>query len=353
MTYKKWVKIYMMMVLGVIALFGLFNYTIDPLWTFCHSNRYNNAQPGFNERQLKTNRAYFCGLEQYDALLLGSSRTTYINQHDFKGMKVFNYAAVSMYPSHFKGWIDIAKKIKGKPFETIILGMDFFGSCDGSFCKHQINTTPSAESYFKTATSFLYRYKMLFSMDTLHRSIESVEHSRYLGTEDYTRDNVKRTIHINSQRAQRARNQQKQIYVNAFYGKAYHYNEKLKDEFNMLQQENPSTRFIVFTTPISTELFKILVKSGNLPDYERWLRMLVDVFGAVYDFMGVNSVTNNPSNYADLHHFYPEFGRLIADRITGMDNPELPEDFGILVTKENLDAHLKEIEAQAKHLTAP
>ena len=73
-------------------LFALFNYTIDPLWTFGSSNRYNNAQPGFDERQLKTNRAYFGGLKQYDALMLGSSRGTYINQHDFKTMKLFNYS---------------------------------------------------------------------------------------------------------------------------------------------------------------------------------------------------------------------------------------------------------------------
>jgi hypothetical protein len=66
--------------------------------------------------------------------------------------------------------------------------------------------------------------------------------------------------------------------------------------------------------------------------------------------MGVNTITANPSNYADLHHFYPEFGRLIADRITGTPNPSLPEDFGIVVTKKNLAAHLEKIEKQAKKL---
>lgn len=350
MAYRQWVRRFIAMVLGVITLFALFNYTIDPLWTFCHSNRFNNAQPGFNERQLKTNRAYFCGLEQYDALLLGSSRVTYINQHDFEGMNVFNYAAVSTYPVEYKGWLDVAKKIKQGAFKTVIIGVDFFGSGDGAFCKHQMKTTPPASHYFGTTTSFLYRYKMLFSMDTLNRSLESIEHSRHLGTIDYTRDNVKQTIHIDQKRAQRVRQQQRQIYINAFYGKAYHYDRKLKSYFKTLIEENPQTRFVIFTTPISAELFSLLVKEGNLPDYKRWMHMLVDTFGEVYDFMGVNTITKDLNNYADLHHFYPNIGTLIADRITGVKNPDLPEDFGVLITDKNIDAHLQQIEAQAKRL---
>ena len=348
MQYKKWAKIYLSIVLSVISLFALFNYTIDPLWTFCHSNRYNNAQPGFNERQLKTNRAYFCGLEQYDALLLGSSRVTYINQHDFKTMNAFNYAGVSMYPVEYKGWIDQAKKIKGAGFETIIIGADFWGSNAGSFAQQQMNNTPPPSHYLDITESFFYRYKMLFTMDTLDRSIESIEHSSNLGTTDYTRDNVKQTIKVSAQRKQNAVNTQASLYQNRFYGRGYRYNTEIKKYLETLKKENPNTRFIVFTTPIAADLFKILIESGNLPDYKRWMTQLVDTFGEVYDFMGVNSITGYPDNYADLHHFYPYIGTLIADRLSGTPNESLPDDFGIRVTKENLQLHFKELERQAK-----
>lgn len=351
MDYKKWVKFYLSIVLSVIFLFALFNYTIDPLWTFCHSNRYNNAQPGFDERQLKTNRAYFCGLKQYDALLLGSSRVTYINQHDFKTMKVFNYAGVSMYPVEYKGWIDQAKKIKGGPFKTIIIGVDFWGSNDGPFAQQQMNSTPPASHYLNISKSFMYRYKMLFTMDTLYRSIESIEHSIHPGTEDYSRDNVKKTIRISVQRKQYAVNTQISLYRNQFYGRGYHYNNKLKSYLEALKKDNPSTKFIIFTTPISANLFKILVQSGNLKDYNRWMKQLVATFGEVYDFMGVNTITANPKNYADLHHFYPPIGTLIADRLTGVKNDLLPKDFGVLVTKKNIESHLENIGFQAEQIT--
>jgi len=341
----------MSMTLSVIFLFALFNYAIDPLWNFSNSNRFNNAQPGFDERQLKTNRAYFGGLEQYDALLLGSSRVTYINQHDFKTMNVFNYSGVSMYPVEYKGWIDQAKKIKGEDFKTVIIGADFWGSNAGSFAQHQMNNTPPPSHYLDITESFFYRYKMLFTMDTLDRSIESIEHSSHLGTTDYTRDNVKQTIKVSAQRKQHAVNTQISLYQNRFYGRGYRYNTEIKKYLEILKKENPNTRFIIFTTPIAADLFKILIQSGNLPDYKRWMAQLVDTFGEVYDFMGVNSITGNPSNYADLHHFYPYIGTLIADRLSGTPNSLLPDDFGIQVTKENLQSHFEEIDRQAKKYT--
>lgn len=350
MNDKKWVKVFMSVTLSVIFLFALFNYAIDPLWNFSNSNRYNNAQPGFDERQLKTNRAYFGGLEQYDALLLGSSRVTYVNQHDFKTMNVFNYSGVSMYPVEYKGWIDQAKKIKGGPFKTIIIGVDFWGSNAGSFAQHQMNNTPPPSHYLNITESFLYRYKMLFTMDTLDRSIESIEHSSNLGTTDYTRDNVKRTIKVSASRKQNAVNTQISLYQNRFYGKGFHYNTKIKKYLETLKKENPDTRFIIFTTPIAADLFKILIQSGNLPDYDRWMRELVDTFGEVYDFMGVNSITSYPNNYADLHHFYPYIGTLIADRVTGVKNSALPKDFGIVVTKKNLESYLEMIRKQAEKI---
>ncbi len=350
MHYRKWVKVFMSMTLSVIFLFALFNYAIDPLWNFSNSNRYNNSQPGFNERQLKTNRAYFSGLEQYDALLLGSSRVTYINQHDFKTMNAFNYSGVSMYPVEYKGWIDQAKKIKGESFKTIIIGVDFWGSNAGSFAQQQMNNTPPPSHYLDITESFLYRYKMLFTMDTLDRSIESIEHSSHPGTTDYTRDNVKKTIKISAARKQNAVNTQTSLYRNRFYGRGYQYNTKIKKYLEQLKKDNPDTHFIIFTTPIAADLFRILVQSGNLPDYERWMRELVDTFGEVYDFMGVNSITSYPDNYADLHHFYPYIGTLIADRVTGVKNSALPKDFGIVVTKKNLKTHLEMIRKQAEKI---
>ena len=263
-------------------------------------------------------------------------------------MSVFNYASVSMYPSEYSGWIELAKKIKKDDFKTILLGVDFFGSSDGAFAKQQMHNTPKPSHYFNTTTSFMYRYKMLFAMDTLYKSIESIEHSMSLGTIDYTRDNVKKTIRISKKRKQLALNHQFGLYNNFVYGTGYHYNNEMKKYFQELKTQNPNTRFVIFTTPVSADLFRMLIKNGNYKAYEKWLRMLVDTFGEVYDFMGINTITNSSTNYADLHHFYPDIGSLVADRISGLPNPNIPDDFGILVNKRNIERHLQSIKEQIK-----
>ena len=51
---------------------------------------------------------------------------TYINQHDFEGMKVFNFSASNLSVREYEPLLDFATKEKQKPFERVIIGIDFF-----------------------------------------------------------------------------------------------------------------------------------------------------------------------------------------------------------------------------------
>ena len=87
MTNKSKVKLWIGLVCATILAVVSLNYVIDPLWVFSHSNALNNKQPVFNERQQKTNKLYF-GLDnnetqQYDSLMIGSSRGAMFDQNDF------------------------------------------------------------------------------------------------------------------------------------------------------------------------------------------------------------------------------------------------------------------------------
>lgn len=83
MLYKRWIKNLNLAVFLIMTFTTSINFIADPLWTFSHQNIFSKYQDGFDERQQKTNFIYFNGLNKYDGLLLGSSRTTYINQNDF------------------------------------------------------------------------------------------------------------------------------------------------------------------------------------------------------------------------------------------------------------------------------
>ena len=109
MTYKSFVISTVSLVVGIVGALSAFIYYIDPLWLFGTSHEYNDVQVAFNERQQKMNHIYYQPFE-YDTLLLGSSRSTYINQHDFEGMDVYNFAVSNISVREYNAFIEIAKE---------------------------------------------------------------------------------------------------------------------------------------------------------------------------------------------------------------------------------------------------
>ena len=70
----------------------------------------------------------------------------------------------------------------------------------------------------------------------------------------------------------------------------------------------------------------------------------------MWDFSGHNTITLEPiqdvmENYVDNFHYTKLVGDLILNRILGYKDNEVPADFGVLVTKENLEFHLAKIRA--------
>jgi ribosomal protein S17 len=178
-----------------------------------------------------------------------------------------------------------------------------------------------------------YRYTSLISYDTFEKSKINFQHYKHPSTKDYTTDNIKKTIIISDERKSRIVNIQYKNYSNNVYGKNYKHSNEFYSIMKNLKTNNPDTNFIIFTTPISAQLFKLLVEKGNLKDYKKWLKKISDIFPVVYNFMGINSVTSNQKNYPDLHHFYPNVGDMIANRISN-NNRNSKKDFGILIIKK-------------------
>lgn len=342
MNSKKWIKILIVLCILGVGFVGGINYMVDPLWTFSHSNKFNTKQSVFDERQQKTNYIYFNGLNEYNGILLGSSRTTFINQNDFKNnMKIFNYASNDMYPQEYKGYIDFAKKVKGKELEYIIIGADFFGT---NIQKDLKFNTP--EFYINNSISAFYRYKMLFSLDALKESLSNIKNSFIGAKQYYDRNNVKYQQKVSElERLNKYTNNLKKHTKRLTYPK-YNYNTNYIEILKQLKQENPNTKFIIFTSAITSDLLVSIVKNGKrINEFEKWLNELIDVFGTVHHFMTINSVTKNLQNYPDDDHAYPYIVKMIANKLSDTNN-KIPSDFGKILTKENVDEYIAEFKKQ-------
>ena len=127
----------------------------------------------------------------------------------------------------------------------------------------------------------------------------------------------------------------------------YKYDNEYIDILKEIKNNNLNSKFIIYTSAVTSDLLVSIIKNGKRwEDYKRWLHELVEVFGEVNHFMTINSITNNLENYYDDNHAYPWVLKLLANKLSNVDNKNIPEDFGVLLTKDNIDEHLENLRKQ-------
>lgn len=342
MSSKKFLKIVLGLSFFVAILIGGVNYIVDPLWMFDHSNKFNQKQDGFDERQQKTNYIYFKSKGYFDGILLGSSRATFVNQNDFENMNIFNYSSSSMQPFEYKGYIDFAKKVKEKDLKYIIIGSDFYGTNIPKDIKFE-----NPEFYIRNTLNFAY--KSIFSIDAISKSIKNIKFSFFGTSMYYDRENIKYQDKVTeNERNMRYSINIKRHTLDLSYPK-YEYNNEYINILKTIKNENSNSKFIIYTSAVTSDLLVSIIKNGKRwEDYKRWLHELVEVFGEVHHFMTINTITKNLENYPDDDHAYPSVLKLLANKLANVENRNIPEDFGVLVTKENIDEHLENLRKQIK-----
>lgn len=327
MAYKKWFYLTLSIILLPLLAISSFNYYIDPLWNFNCNNKYNTMQMPFNERQQKTNYITFHEFD-YDTLILGSSRTTYIKQTDFKGLKAYNFAVSNMLIDEYYDYIEYAKKMRGRDFDYIIIGLDFMATN-----KNIPREFEMPEHYIANTNQFGYRITTLMSRDTLKYALQNYEAAKNGVPINFTynRENIKTLLPVSDE--ERLANIEST--VNTYRTKIYADYEyaNIRGMLQKVKDSNPNTKFIIFTTPVNYNLYNLMVELDLSTHYQQLLTDTVEVFGEVHDFNYPNSVTTDDRNYFDGSHFYPEIGTLIAHKITNLST-SIPQDFGVLITSE-------------------
>jgi len=337
--YKKRVLQIFVAAAILIVPIPLLNYLVDPYWCFNHEILIGRYQAGFDERQQKTNFLTFNN-HAYDTFIFGNSRVTYTDPRDVPG-KAFNFSTSSMRSSEFLPYLRFASERNPQTISTVILGVSFYETNEAT-----PETFSPPEYYIERSASFGYRYRTLFSMSLFRRSLSNIK--RGLLTQERQDAYDRKTGEVSSR--QMSLPTPKEDLLNAIaenvvwyrehaYGRNYEYLD-LRPTFAELEGAFPDTRFIVFTTPVSSHLLRVLVEGGRLDDYTRWISGLVEVFGEVWNFMYFNDVTDDDFNYKDAHHYSPHVCRAIIRKAYGLPRDDEFEEFGVKVTPENLEEHL-------------
>ncbi|QPC47544.1 hypothetical protein [Mangrovibacillus cuniculi] len=337
-----WTSLVLSIVIISTGSVAAFNIYIDPLWMFGFSHENNDVQTTINEREQKVNRMVYQPFS-YDALLLGSSRATYINQHDLAGDDVYNFAVSDMSFLEYKSFLQVAVEENGRHFDRVYIGVDFFKTS-----KQESKLVGDMVAYAEEIRNPIYRWKQQVSLDVLdyaRTNYRASTRDEDVFVRNYTRDNVATAWKLSEEQVARDTEAKVSRFRETFYGDSYEYNPEYAEVMKELVELYPDTEFVIFTTPVAEPLLRAMAEEGRLPDYERWITELVEVFGGVHNFMTLNEVTRNwKQNYFDGHHAYEHVGTWIAQRMSDANASAVPQDFGLIVTEENLEQHLQSVE---------
>jgi hypothetical protein len=330
----RYLRIFLATAAIVVGGAGLFTWLVDPLWLSAYDSGLAQRYCVRDERQNKTNKLAF-GREQYDAVMIASSRGTSFDLSVIEP-RLFNFSLGGIFPQEYGPYLDFFAAQKGTP-RTIYLALDFYGSHVPT--KETLLDRPP-EFYTQRTAEADYRVRATLSWRTFFYALDTLTSCREEGGAYgvYSKDG---RMHVPPLESRAAFDQRLKANLNFYgnfrYGASYVYNENFKSYLSRMRREYSSSRFVVFTTPESAPMFRLIDERGRFGPYARWLKEIVEVFGEVYDFMGVTAYTSDLSQYYDGHHVYPEYGQALVRRLQGQD---LGPDFGVRVTIDNVDQHL-------------
>ncbi|GAB4229764.1 MAG: hypothetical protein Kow0049_11380 [Stanieria sp.] len=328
---------------------GLWNWLIDPYDLFDTPNFL-----GINHEKIKkdNNDRLFKAADiiriKPKIILVGSSRTkqgldpehpVFNNQSSVYNLAINgpNFYEVRRYIEH---------AVANQPdLKEIVLGIDFFMFND------RLANRPSFSEQRLEKKQLLYSdvINALFSLDTFNISQKTIDASQQEPdlNNNYGENGFMPNRNANDGKTDWRFEQSINLYFTIHSN--YQFSEKYWSDFvklvELCQQNNIELK--VFISPAHATDFESIRLTQQWTTFEQWKRKLVQLT-PVWDFSGYNSITTEAiapkmKNYVDNSHYTPQVGNLILNRIFDYQTEQVPKDFGVLITTQNIEQHLAQI----------
>ncbi len=358
MNAFKWVKIWLL--LGcLIPLTGIFNYIIDPY--------------GFNKKILIHNinvvkedntpftikyKAPKVRAGGWDNLMLGTSRIGLMDSKivdNYLGGKTFTLSQPgSAMPIQFDSF---RYAVQFNQIKNLIYGIDFM-----TFNKN-LKLNVDYIQYKDELQSFghFYTHDIYINFTTLKKSLRTLQNN--LSEQPklnpfYAENGMRNFPNFKQQLANETldmtvninKHIQKYFKKDGIYAN-YEYSPEYMAMFKKIVTycHKNDINLYVYISPVYAEHFYAIKAAGLKPEFERFKRELIKVTDFI-DFTGISSVTVNKDNFWDSSHLRKVHTDMIMARLFENDNALSPPDFGIKVTKENIEQHLQKQDSQYQQI---
>ncbi len=340
MSSKRWIKIWFIIFI-TIPIVGIFNYFIDPYGLNSSQNKFdlsltNVSKPNILKLKINLKADYY---------LIGSSRLMRVSpeiiENNLLDKKVFN---IGISAATFDENLMLAKQVISNN-SNFIFGFDAF-----TLNKNRLNNIDllNRKKKYKEALTSKTIISEYFSLDLLITSIEDL-HKRISGEkldEFFTSENNKEVRTTIDGVEKFLKNIGKD-------GIANFNNFEIVAESDIIQLAKTASKddiFIIY--PKHYYHYVINQKYQNIEDkYFRAIKLLVNNTNAkVWSFYQINEITKNEKNFDENGwHFKPKIANMIFNRIYQGDKTTVSSiNFGVLLTKDNVQKNLSSISNQVK-----
>ena len=326
------VKKYVYRLLGIVIFALLFtmgwNYVYDTSGFFNQDFSIKREEP--NQHFVKM-RYIFSQPEKYNAFCFGSSRVGNIDLLRIdNGMRYYNMTYSEGIPAEWLNDLQVFIK-KGVHIKQVMIGLDDFSfRVDPELHKKQLSRIPYKDNNFLTYFNYLLKQPRKLDNNLDKASVYDIYGSgRPLHPEKDEIIEADIEKHVNDEKFKKPC-----VYVG----------NRVKETISELIQlkelcDDNNIQLIVFINPIHA----VTHRDTDMQDFNEFKRQLAQVMD-YYDFSGLNEITTNNYYYYETSHYRPLVGDMIVNRLFNKGNA----DFGVYVTKENVDKHLQRLEDQLK-----
>jgi hypothetical protein len=308
---------------------------------------------------------------------MGSSRA--LNGLDpahaaFAGLRSYNFALPGATPCDLERYLGLA--LEAGPLKRVVVGLDLFAT--NAFLDDSRCILPTEH-----ATPWIGFTRLLFSADTLNAAQKTILKQRRQDPNIWqpTADGFARISEqtVRKQGGARAafRNFER-LTLETFFFPSPTCRFSLAEPAVGAEPMRRLRRFLeiahehklevaLFFSPPHARLALAVDAAGLWAGYETWKRAVVALNEIVareqgrapfplWDFSGFNSVTTEavpPADdldsvmrgYWDASHYRKEVGDLVLNRIFAVAGTPSPDDFGVALTRANVEAHLARVRA--------
>lgn len=388
-SYRKWTLLTCGCSGLLLLAIALFNLLADPfgIYEIITVNGFNALKVGVNDH-VRMTKTHVANRLKPRTIILGTSRTEYaINpEHPCfqeQAKPVYNLALPGGSIYEIQRYLEFAQAVA--PLKTAVIGLDFM-----SFRANTGLSPDFSENRLNGPLHLLQeKLDLLLLLDTTVASFDVVTTQQINYKKDYYQSNGLRGITSRIGRISGWGQQGWFFNIHNQFGagtygaetaKEYDFfaadaREKVFTPFRNIIKfaytHNIDLRF--FISPENSVLLEVLHQNGLWKSYEEWKRLMTKALAEeagdakrapfpLWDFAAYGPFNNelppmsNPKKlamqwYYDPSHYSLKLGDLVLDRIFGRPmtvNGAAVEGFGVLLSEENIESHLVDIQSQRR-----